>query len=147
MADVFSPEKRSAVMAAIRGSGNKSTEERLRRLFREAGITGWRRKHPLPGRPDFAFPKLRIAVFVDGCFWHGCPKCFVPPKSRQDYWEPKIQRNRARDKSVAKELKKRGWKSLRIWEHEFKNPKNLLRKLSPLNSKFELIQIHHEPKS
>jgi len=73
MADVFSKTKRSAVMAAIRSRGNKDTEMKLAAITRTHGITGWRRHLPLPGRPDFAFRKERVAVFVDGCFWHGCP--------------------------------------------------------------------------
>ncbi len=74
MADVFSKSKRSKVMAAIRSKGNKDTELRLAFILRAYGIKGWRRHYPLPGKPDFVFPKQRLAVFVDGCFWHSCPK-------------------------------------------------------------------------
>lgn len=105
-------------MSRIRGKGNASTEQRMIRLFRERGIKGWRRNRPLPGKPDFVFPKLRIALFVDGCFWHRCPKCYHKPATNADFWEAKIGRNVERDKEVNLELKKRGWKVVRVWEHE-----------------------------
>jgi DNA mismatch endonuclease, patch repair protein len=117
MADVFTVEKRSLVMAAIRGRGNKDTEVRLMRLFRLHKIAGWRRHMSLPGRPDFTFPKLRLAVFVDGCFWHACPKHFKRPQSSPEFWDQKIGRNRARDRAVNQMLRQRGWTVLRIWEH------------------------------
>jgi DNA mismatch endonuclease (patch repair protein) len=118
MADVFTPEKRSEVMSRIRGKGNASTEQRMIRLFRANGIKGWRRNWPLPGKPDFVFPKLRIALFVDGCFWHRCPKCYRQPATNAEFWEAKIGRNVERDKDVGRELKKRGWKVVRVWEHQ-----------------------------
>ena len=105
-------------MSRIRGKGNASTEQRMIRLFRERGIKGWRRNWPLPGKPDFVFPKLRIALFVDGCFWHRCPKCYHKPATNADFWEAKIGRNVERDKEVSRELKNRGWKVVRVWEHE-----------------------------
>lgn len=136
MADVFTPEKRSEVMARIRGKGNASTEQRLINLFREYGVAGWRRNWPLPGKPDFVFPKLRIAVFVDGCFWHRCPRCYRQPVTRADFWEAKIARNVERDREVKRELKQRGWRVARIWEHALvpgtpahANVKRWLRKL------------------
>src|SRR5262245_22941360 len=110
MPDVFSTEKRSAVMALIRSSGNKSTEFRLVQLLREHGIGGWRRKFPLLGKPDLVWRKSRVAVFLDGCFWHGCPRHGHTPRSRLDYWVPKLARNAARDRAVTRELRSRGWK-------------------------------------
>jgi DNA mismatch endonuclease (patch repair protein) len=74
MSDVFTKAKRSAVMSLIRGRGNKDTELRLIAIFSEHRISGWRRLHRLHGRPDFVFPREKLVVFVDGCFWHGCPK-------------------------------------------------------------------------
>ena len=116
--DTFSPKKRSWIMAQIKSSGSKSTEERFRAVLRYHGITGWRRNYPLHGKPDFVFQKARIAVFVDGCFWHGHPeKCRIP-KTNREYWEKKIGRNIARDKAVSRDLRKKGWKVLRIWEHK-----------------------------
>lgn len=117
MADVFTARKRSEVMSRIRGKGNASTEKRMIQLFREHSIKGWRRNWPLPGKPDFVFPKLRVALFVDGCFWHRCPKCYRKPATNAEFWEAKITRNVARDKEVNRELKKRGWRVARVWEH------------------------------
>ena len=71
MADVFDAEKRSDIMRQVKSKKNKSTELRLIEIFKENGITGWRRNYPVKGHPDFVFPKKKIAVFVDGCFWHG----------------------------------------------------------------------------
>jgi DNA mismatch endonuclease (patch repair protein) len=118
MADVFSKKKRSQVMAAIRSKGNEATELKLISVFRANGITGWRRNQKLPGKPDFAFHRERLAVFVDGCFWHGCHWHCRMPKSRRDFWFPKIKRNKTRDREVNGVLRKAGWKILRVWEHE-----------------------------
>ncbi len=118
MPDVFTQEKRSHVMSRIRGSGNRDTELRLIQLFREHRIGGWRRNRPLFGKPDFVFPKNRVAVFVDGCFWHGCPKPkhSPMPKNRAEWWAAKLQRNRERDLLVTRTLRKQGWRVTRIWE-------------------------------
>ena len=106
-------------MAAIRSRGNKATELKLAAMLRAAGITGWRRHQPLPGRPDFIFRPARLAVFVDGCFWHGCPKCYRRPASNRKYWDAKVARNKCRDRLVNQTLRRSGWRVLRIWEHEF----------------------------
>ena len=118
MSDVFTAEKRSAVMSRIRARGNRNTELRLARLFREAAITGWRRNKRVFGKPDFVFARARVAVFVDGCFWHRHPGCkfSYTPKSRVDFWLPKFRRNVARDRLVTRELRKAGWRVVRIWE-------------------------------
>ena len=116
--DVFSKEKRSEVMSRIRGKGNRDTELRLLSIFREFRIRGWRRNARVFGKPDFVFPHERLAVFVDGCFWHrhkGCKFAYVP-KSRLEFWLPKFENNVARDRVVGRELRKSGWKILRIWE-------------------------------
>lgn len=125
MSDVFTTAKRSAVMAAIRGSGNKDTELRMIALFRKHRFIGWRRSVALFGKPDFVFPRDRVAVFVDGCFWHGCPKPkHAPmPKNRAEWWAAKLARNRERDRLVTKTLRRQGWKVIRIWECDLK-PKN-----------------------
>jgi DNA mismatch endonuclease (patch repair protein) len=122
MADIFDSAKRSAVMALIRGSGNKDTELRMIMLFRAHGINGWRRNAKVFGKPDFIFPTRRIAVFVDGCFWHrhpGCKFCYTP-KSRMDFWLPKFERNVARDQLVTRTLRKLGWKVIRVWQCELR---------------------------
>lgn len=131
MADVFSPTKRSAVMARIRSKGNLETEMATIRLFREHGFSGWRRHQPVYGRPDFIFRKAKLAVFVDGCFWHGCPQHGTVPASNRPYWKRKLERNYERDQDVNRELRKRGWKVLRIWHHELstKNQAKLIRRL------------------
>lgn len=129
MTDVFSKKKRSKVMAEIRASGNKSTELRLINILRQNHITGWRRKQNLPGKPDFVFRREKLAVFVDGCFWHGCRWHCRMPKSHQSYWQPKIEKNKARDKAVRRELGQKGWGVLRIWEHELKNSQRVTDKI------------------
>jgi DNA mismatch endonuclease, patch repair protein len=118
MVDVFTPAKRSAVMSQIRGSGNKDTELRMIALFRSYGITGWRRSLPLYGKPDFVFRRERLAIFVDGCFWHGCPrpKHAPMPKNRAEWWAEKLGKNKARDRKVSRELRKQDWRVLRVWE-------------------------------
>lgn len=118
MTDVLTQAQRSANMAKIRGWGNASTELRLVAVFRALGITGWRRKLSLPGKPDFVFPARKLAVFVDGCFWHGCPLHATQPKQNSEFWRTKIARNQARDLLVTRQLRARGWRVLRLWEHE-----------------------------
>jgi DNA mismatch endonuclease (patch repair protein) len=120
MADVFSPMQRSELMSRIRSRGNLRTEGRLVTIFRDMRITGWRRHRPLYGRPDFVFPARRVAVFVDGCFWHGCPQHYSAPAQNRDFWKNKRQTNLARDRQVNSLLRSRGWRVLRIWEHELR---------------------------
>lgn len=118
MPDVFTQAKRSAVMSAIRGAGNRDTELRLINVFKASGVNGWRRNVKLFGKPDFVFPKQRVAVFVDGCFWHRHPGCkfSYTPKSRIDFWLPKFAKNVARDRLVTRTLRKAGWRVVRVWE-------------------------------
>lgn len=118
MADIWSKNKRSEVMALVRSSGNKQTELRLIEIFREFGIKGWRRNEKLPGKPDFVFRRQRLVVFIDGCFWHGCPKCYRRPQSNKEYWDAKVASNRRRDRSVVRQLKESGWKVVRLWQHQ-----------------------------
>jgi DNA mismatch endonuclease (patch repair protein) len=89
----------------------------LARLLRDCGISGWRRRQAVFGRPDFVFRKLRVAVFVDGCFWHGCPKHGRRPKENRRFWSGKISTNQRRDRQVTRTLRQAGWRVLRIWEH------------------------------
>ena len=131
MSDVFTKAKRSEVMSRIRGRGNKDTEVALAKLFRRNKITGWRRNQKIFGKPDFIFPKLKLAVFVDGCFWHGCPKHETQPKGNAAFWRRKFSRNVARDRLVTRTLRANGWHVLRIWEHELarKNEARLRRRI------------------
>lgn len=116
-------------MAAIHSEGNKATELRLVAILRAYGITGWRRHRILPGRPDFVFDRERLAVFVDGCFWHGCRRHLRMPQSNREYWQRKIARNVARDRTSKLLLKKAGWRILRLWEHSLKAPNTVARRL------------------
>ena len=127
MADVFTREKRSFVMSKIRSAGNRDTELRMITLFKAAGISHWRRNVALFGRPDFAFPRERIAVFVDGCFWHRHPRCkfAYTPKSRTEFWLRKFDSNVARDRLVTRNLRKAGWRIIRVWECELTPQKSI----------------------
>ena len=129
--DVFTKAKRSEVMSRIRSRGNKATELALVKLFRRHKITGWRRNQKIFGKPDFVFRQVRLALFVDGCFWHCCPKHGTQPKSNAGFWRKKISRNQARDRLVTRTLKKSGWVVLRIWEHELakRNEPRLLNRM------------------
>lgn len=159
MPDVFTKMKRSDVMSRIRAAGNKDTELRLIQVFRTSGIRGWRRQQRIRFnvqrptsnperskfdvgsstfsrgvRPDFVFRKLKAAVFVDGCFWHGCPRHFIQPKANAKFWRDKNATNRARDRKVNRTLRRLGWTVLRIWEHELakRNAPRLLKRLHSL---------------
>ena len=131
MADTFSKVRRSELMASIRSRGNKGTEIALLKLMRRNSIVGWRRNHNLFGKPDFIFLKVRLAVFVDGCFWHGCPKHATQPVSNRAFWKKKLARNRARDQIVNRALRRLDWKVIRIWQHELarKNETRLLKRI------------------
>ena len=114
-------ESRSKAMRAVRGRGNKTTEQRLRFAFVRNGIAGWELHADIPGRPDFYFAEYRLAVFVDGCFWHGCPKCGHVPNTNRPFWSEKIARNRARDAKTNRRLRSSGISVVRFWEHELAN--------------------------
>lgn len=129
MTDNMSREKRSFTMSRIRAKGNLSTELKMVELLRRNGIHGWRRHQKIVGNPDFIFRDKKIAIFIDGCFWHGCPKCFIKPKSNVEYWLPKIDRNKKRDREVNAELRRQGWTVLRFWEHAFKRPQNVVNRI------------------
>jgi DNA mismatch endonuclease, patch repair protein len=105
-------------MSRVRARGNKSTEIALATLFRQNSVTGWRRHADLVGRPDFVFAEHRVAVFVDGCFWHGCLKHSSLPASNRAFWKKKIAANKARDQRVNRTLRKEGWRVVRVWEHD-----------------------------
>ncbi len=134
MSDWLSPEQRSHNMASIRSSRNRTTEERLLALLRGARISGWRRHLPLPGKPDFAFRAQRVAIFVDGCFWHGCPRCYRMPEDNRKYWRTKVLGNRMRDRRANKKLRADGWTVLRFWEHRLKTGAGRTRVLSSLRA-------------
>lgn len=120
MSDVFDKESRSNIMSKVRSKGNRSTEIRLIKIFKEYGITGWRRNYPVKGHPDFVFLQQRVAIFVDGCFWHGHDCRNTRPKDNADYWQKKRERNIKHDLEITQYFEKRGWRVLRIWECELK---------------------------
>lgn len=113
----FGSLNRRELMSRVRSTGNQTTEKRLASLLRKANLPGWRRHQPLPGRPDFIWPNLKVAVFVDGCFWHGhnCGKN-VTPKTNAKAWKDKIERTQARDRQATRKLRRLGWGVIRIWE-------------------------------
>jgi DNA mismatch endonuclease (patch repair protein) len=131
MVDIFSTQKRSEIMSKVRSTGNRSTEVAMILLLRRHRIAGWRRRFPAFGNPDFVFPKNRLAVFVDGCFWHGCSMHGTQPSSNVSFWTAKLNGNKARDRLVTRKLKRRGWHVLRIWQHEIsrKNEEQLVRRI------------------
>ena len=131
MTDVFTKARRSFVMSRIRARGNKDTELALAKLLKRHHITGWQRNQTVFGKPDFVFRLERLALFVDGCFWHGCLKHSRPPQSNVTYWRKKMLRNKTRDRAVSRNLRKNGWRVLRIWEHELarKNETRLARRI------------------
>lgn len=118
MGDVFSKKKRSEVMSRVRSRGNRATELALIGLLRRQRISGWRRNIAVFGSPDFIFPAERVAIFVDGCFWHNCRKHRSIPVSNRDFWKQKLDRNATRDRLVNRTLRNRGWRVVRIWQHE-----------------------------
>jgi DNA mismatch endonuclease (patch repair protein) len=114
------PAARSKIMSCIPGRRNRSTEVALRLELVRAGISGWKMHHKITGRPDFFFPEQSLAVFVDGCFWHGCSRCGHIPKTRTKFWAAKILRNRQRDARNSRILRKAGVHIFRVWEHQLK---------------------------
>jgi len=115
------PPLRSKTMKAIKGKGNLTTERKFRMLLVRAAIRGWQ-LHPqgLHGRPDIFFPQNKVAIFIDGCFWHGCQKCGHFPKTNEAFWRAKIERNRKRDTMTSQILKRQGYKVIRFWEHQLR---------------------------
>jgi DNA mismatch endonuclease, patch repair protein len=152
--DILTQRERSKLMAKIRSRGNNGTEGALAKFFRRNKITGWRRQvqistSPRPSpqrgegvrvRPDFIFRQVRLALFVDGCFWHGCPKHGTKPKGNAAFWRRKFSRNITRDRLVTRTLRRSGWRVLRIWEHTLrwatKKPQNEARLLRRIQKHF-----------
>jgi len=121
-------QRTARVMRSVGRKGNRSTELRLRMLLVREGLRGWT-MHPtlLPARPDFAFVAQRVAIFCDGCFWHGCPQCCAHEiKTNREFWKKKIELNRLRDKRDSSRLKRNGWTVLRFWEHEIADQSGLI---------------------
>ena len=134
MSDVFSKEKRSQVMKAVKSKNTKTTEMKIIQIFKELGIKGWRRTYPLIGKPDFVFPRKHIIVFVDGCFWHGHDCRNVTPSANAEFWNAKRLYNKEHDFLITETLQQKSWTVIRIWECELKkkNREVLLEKISLL---------------
>lgn len=130
-------ESTSRVMSSIRGK-DTTLEINLRRALREAGVVGFSfHLKRLPGRPDIAFKKKKLAIFINGCFWHLCPYCRpTPPKSHKAFWKKKFTANKLRDARKRLELKKMGWNTLTIWECQWKKrpQRQLMRILKALGT-------------
>lgn len=132
--DHVSAEVRSRIMASVRSRGNLTTEVAMGKLLWAAGLRGYRKHWPVEGRPDFAWPALKVGLFIDGCFWHGC-RCKSVPKANRQFWLDKIQNNRRRDRRVARQLRRRGWIVLRIKECAISRPSSLNRVLAAVESR------------
>jgi DNA mismatch endonuclease (patch repair protein) len=117
MTDVLTEEQRKYNMSRIRGK-DTSPELKIRKKLYSQGLRGYRVHYQLPGRPDITFTRYRIAVFIDGCYWHKCPECFTEPQTRREFWMNKINRNVERDKEINLLLESDGWHVLRFWEHQ-----------------------------
>jgi len=134
MPDKFSKEVRSKIMSKIRGK-DTSPEILLRKaLFRKGYRYSLKKRFKeLNCRPDIVLVSRRICIFVDGCFWHGCPRCYRAPKSNRRYWLPKIRENIKRDRRQDAYLKKNGWRVIRVWEHDVdKNIDRLIKKINKI---------------
>lgn len=138
--DVFSPEKRSAIMRAVKGE-DTGPERRLLAALRRADLAPERQVKSLPGSPDFVFKRARLAVFVHGCFWHGhdCPRGRRAPKTNADYWSAKIARNIKRDRRVARALRELGFSVSTLWECRLRDAdcaaQRIARRLSALSAR------------
>jgi DNA mismatch endonuclease (patch repair protein) len=122
MTDTVTKQKRTEIMRAVRSRGNRSTEIAVEAALRHAKIRGWC-KHPehIPGHPDFYFASAALTVFVDGCFWHGCPRCARNvPRTNRSFWRKKIIENRLRDARLRRKLNRLGLATFRIWEHQIR---------------------------
>jgi DNA mismatch endonuclease (patch repair protein) len=119
-------EVRSKIMAAVRSRGNTTTELPLGKLLWAAGLRGYRKHWKVPGKPDFAWPSRKIAVFVDGCFWHGC-SCKYLPRTNTEFWRNKIETNKRRDRRVTRSLRREGWTVIRVKECAVRKPVTVAR--------------------
>jgi len=133
-------------MARIR-SRNTGPEIRLRQALWAEGFR-YRLNSRLPGRPDIVFAREQVAIFVDGCFWHGCPVHYSPPLTRHDFWKEKLRKNVLRDIAADDALKSEGWQVVRIWQHELSDMENVVRRIGGLleksqhSEKYEKFRIY-----
>ena len=136
MADIFSKEKRSEIMSRI-----KSQDSKIEILFRKQlwrhGFRYRKNSGKLFGKPDIVLKKHETVIFIDSCFWHGCKKHCRIPTARKKYWVPKIERNKKRDKQVARHYKKQGWKIFRVWEHQINEERKLKETIIRIKNKIQ----------
>jgi DNA mismatch endonuclease, patch repair protein len=130
MVDVFTSEKRSQIMSSIKSKDTKP-EMIVRKLLHSMGYRFRLHRKDLPGTPDIILPKYRVAIFVNGCFWHGhenCPNSSMP-KTNKEFWDEKIKKNKQRDQKNIEKLIDQGWKPIIIWSCELKDKSELMNKL------------------
>ncbi|HAC14604.1 MAG TPA: very short patch repair endonuclease [Bacteroidetes bacterium] len=127
MTDVLTSEQRKKNMSHILGK-NTGPEIKLRKLLWSNNIRGYRIHYNLPGKPDIVFTKKKIAIFIDGCFWHKCPVDFQEPETRKEFWMKKINSNVERDQKNTRQLQDDNWTVMRFWEHDVrKNPAEIVK--------------------
>jgi DNA mismatch endonuclease, patch repair protein len=135
--DRVTQEARSRIMSLVKSAHGRTTEKRLRAHLVCRGISGWTmNEQGLPGRPDFVFHEVRLIIFVDGCFWHGCSRCKRPPKTNVSFWADKVRTNQRRDKKVTAVLRRRGWTVIRVKEcdlRDVESTRRIVRKIERLN--------------
>jgi DNA mismatch endonuclease (patch repair protein) len=119
--DRVTKKVRSRIMASVGSQGNRTTERRMAAILWNAGLRGYRKHWRVVGKPDFAWPGRKIALFVDGCFWHGCKRCNRPSKSNVAFWRDKVLQNQRRDKRISRRLRNEGWRVMRVWECRVKS--------------------------
>lgn len=137
--DNVSREIRSRIMTAVRSDGKSRTEIEFGQLLTAAGARGYRKQWRVHGsKPDFAWPGRKVAIFVDGCFWHGCTRCKSLPTSNVEFWRTKIEGNRRRDRRVTRALRRQGWKVIRIWECHIRRSSSIQRVTEVVNSQYSI---------
>jgi DNA mismatch endonuclease (patch repair protein) len=147
LVDTVDKKTRSRYMSAVKSRGNQTTETKIMCLLKEHRIKGWRRHYTVVGTPDFCWPDIKVALFVDGCFWHGCPRCYKTPKSNVAYWKAKIVANRKRDRRVVASLRTKGWKVVRVWEFRIMDKRTITRIIKATKGKAKITSIHRNTHS
>ncbi|MEZ7892706.1 MAG: very short patch repair endonuclease [Candidatus Wallbacteria bacterium] len=136
MTDTVDKQTRSKIMQKVK-SFDTSIEVKLRKELWKHEIKGWRKNYKkLIGKPDIVFTKYKIAIFINGCFWHGCPKCYRLPQTNKKYWINKVNKNTLRDKNNIKILMKIGWTVINFWEHEINN--NILKCINKIKKNLKI---------
>jgi len=143
--DKVSKEVRSGIMRKIHSANNKSTERRFKAGMIKAGLRGWKTHPDTIFNPDFIFEDNKLAIFIDGCFWHRCPICNKMPASNLQYWDDKFEKNIDRDIKAKDKLTEEGWVVIRFWEHEVRN--SLSECISKLKMELECCKSRYTSES